>query len=212
VLTIAGERLELGRLLRLGPWVHNGFIISVAVLLVGLLLSLGGLLPGWALAGLGFVFLGLWLLRFDIARRTVRQTGLPRYIAVCLLIGYGWLIVGGGLWAAFSLQMVSNFLYDAALHAVLLGFVFSMIFGHAPIILPALFNRLVAYTPVFYFPLTVLHLSLFLRLAGDLGGWSAGRLWGGLFNVLAVLVFFPLMFVTLWRTVPGPPPPAKSAS
>lgn len=206
VLTIAGERLELGRLLRLGPWAHSGFIFSVAVLLAGLLLSLGWLMPGWALAGWGFVLLGVWLLRFDIARRTVRQTGLPRYIAVCLLIGYGWLIVGGGLWVAFSLQTASNFYYDAALHAVLLGFVFSMIFGHAPIILPALLNRLVAYTPAFYFPLAVLHLSLILRLAGDLGGLPDVRLWGGLLNVLAVLVFFPLMLAMLQRATASTPP------
>lgn len=211
VLTIAGERLELGRLLRLGKWEQSGFIFSVGVLLAGLLLSLVSLLHGWALAGLGFVLLGLWLLQFDIARRTVRQTGLPRYIAVCLLIGYGWLILGGGLWIAFGTLPASNLLYDAALHAVLLGFVFSMIFGHAPIILPALFNRLVTYTPAFYLPLTALHLSLILRLTGDLGGWPAGRLWGGLFNVLAVLVFFPLVFITLRRAAPSTPPPAKPA-
>jgi hypothetical protein len=56
--------------------------------------------------------------------------------------------------------------YDAALHALLLGFVFAMVFGHAPIIFPAVLRVAVPYHPVFYVPLLLLHASLALRLAG----------------------------------------------
>ena len=41
--------------------------------------------------------LAVWLFRYDIARRTVLQSGLTRFIALCLLAGYGWLAVGGVL-------------------------------------------------------------------------------------------------------------------
>jgi hypothetical protein len=79
------------------------------------------------------------------------------------------------------------------LHALLLGFVFSMIFGHAPIILPALLQRPVTYHPVFYGPLAVLHLSLLFRLSGDLWLIQPLRLWAGLFNALAIGLFLGCM-------------------
>jgi hypothetical protein len=65
-----------------------------------------------------------------------------------------------------------------------------MIFGHAPIIIPAILGRTTApYHPAFYVPLVLLHASLLLRILGDVVGWWPGRLWGGLFNVVAVLLF-----------------------
>ncbi|MGQ0604748.1 MAG: hypothetical protein ACT4QE_23965 [Anaerolineales bacterium] len=203
VLTIAGERLELSRLLRLGRWAYGTFIASVTVLLGGLLLSLMWLPLGWAVSGLGLLLLGMWLLVHDIARRTVRQRGLPRYIAICLLSGYGWLIAGGALSVSLAAQLDDLRLYDATLHSVLLGFVFSMIFGHAPIILPALFGRDAIYQLSFYFPLTLLHASLVVRVLGDVSGMQTWRLWGGLFNVIAVLVFFPMMMLTLRQSASG---------
>ena len=79
--------------------------------------------------------------------------------------------------------------YDAALHAVLLGFVFSMVFGHAPIILPAVLRVAVPYKPYFYLPLALLHLSLLLRLAGDWTLSAQWRAWGGALNGAALLAF-----------------------
>jgi hypothetical protein len=67
-----------------------------------------------------------------------------------------------------------------------------MIFGHAPIILPAILGFELAYSPVFYLPLTLLHGSLALRLIGDLAGIHASRMWGGLVNAIAILSFFGL--------------------
>ncbi|HRE25048.1 MAG TPA: hypothetical protein PK954_00310, partial [Anaerolineales bacterium] len=81
-------------------------------------------------------------------------------------------------------------IYDAVLHSVLLGFIFSMIFGHAPIILPALSGRAVTlYTPALYAPLALLHGALVVRLSGDLLPDLTLRQWGGLLNVIAVLLF-----------------------
>jgi hypothetical protein len=64
-----------------------------------------------------------------------------------------------------------------------------MIFGHAPVILPAILNRPPPYHPIFYAPLVLLHVSLLLRVVGDLVGWWSGRQWGGLLNATAVLLF-----------------------
>jgi len=188
VLTIAGERLELGRLLRLSHAAQGAFAAAVAAFLGGLLLSLSNFDAGMRLTGLGMLGLTAWLLRYDIARRTVRQTGLTRFIAVCLLSGYLWLGVSGVLALGFG-GVVAGPRYDAVLHALFLGFVFAMIFGHAPIIFPAVTGVAVPFQGGFYGHLVLLHLSLLLRVAGDLGGWNVARQWGGLGNVVALLLF-----------------------
>lgn len=200
VLTIAGERLELGRLLRPGRRVRWSFRFAVGVFLLGAALSLVALEAGWRVAGAGLLLLGLWLAWNDIARLTVRQAGLPRYIAVCLLAGYAWLIAGGGLWLGFGAQPPSRLLYDAMLHSLLLGFVFSMIFGHAPVIFPGLLGRSAVYAPVFYAPLLVLHAALIVRVVGDLFGDRGLHMWGGLFNVLVIPLFLGLLIRTLFRS------------
>ena len=78
------------------------------------------------------------------------------------------------------------------LHSVLLGFVFSMIFGHAPIILPAVARLPVPYHPRFYAHFILLHASLILRVVGDLAGSPVARRWGGLGNEIAVVLFLLL--------------------
>jgi hypothetical protein len=194
LLTIAGERLELSRLLRLSMAQRLMFLVAMALLLVGLVVTSTHLDMGVRLTGVGHIALAWWLLRYDIARRTVQQTGLTRFIAACLLAGYVWLGVGGALHWRFG-GVFAGPHYDAMLHTVFVGFVFSMIFGHAPIVLPAVLGRSLAYHPLFYLAPLLLHASLVLRMAGDLLGWSSGRQWGGLLNAVAVLLFFGTLAV-----------------
>lgn len=198
-LTIAGERLELSRFLPPSPLAQRFFALFMALVLLGALLT--PLLPdaGTALAGLGLLALALWLLKQDIARRTVKQRGLTRFIAVCLLLGYFWLALGGGLLLGGGALSGSGPHYDAALHALLVGFVFSMVFGHAPIIFPAVARVQIPYHPVFYGPLLVLHGSLALRLLGDLLPESGLRPWGGAGNGLALLLFVLTMVGSVIR-------------
>lgn len=140
------------------------------------------------LTGLGLLAVAAWLARFDIARYTVRRSGLTRYIALCLLSGYAWLGISG-LLALAAGGVTAGLLYDALLHSLFVGFVFSMIFGHAPIILPALANVQIRFHRRFYLPLLLLHLSLLLRVISDLIPWFSGRQWGGMLNVLVILLF-----------------------
>ncbi|KAA3657154.1 MAG: hypothetical protein DWQ04_28955 [Chloroflexi bacterium] len=197
VLTIAGERLELTRVLMLKQKTRTIFLSVVAVFLTGLLVSLFAFDAGLRLVGLALIALGAWLLRYDIARRTIRQKGLTRFIAACLLPGYIWLIVGGAIWLLVGGQYVAGPLYDAMLHTIFLGFVFSMIFGHAPVIVPAVLGVQVPYSPLFYVHLVLLHLSLILRVAGDLLLEMPVRRWGGLLNEVAVLLFLLVTAVTI---------------
>ena len=195
VATIIGERLELARI----P-VTAG---NPEPLITGLVLALAaaGILfvaapeVGHPLMGLLLVAVAVVTARVDVARRLVRAQGLPRFSAVCMLAGHLWLGLAGLLWVAFP-RATTGFLYDAAVHAVFLGFVISMIFAHAPIILTAVIRRPLPYHPVMYVPVALLHGGLALRLLGD--AREAVPLWqaGGVINVLAVLTFL-LTGVTL---------------
>jgi hypothetical protein len=191
VLTIAAERLELAQLL-LRPRAQGVLLATAALILVGLLVTLPAYEPGVRLVGLGLVGLAVWGARYDVARRTVRQPGLPRFIAVCLLLGYLWLALAGLLWLLRADQLRGGFVYDAMLHAIFVGFVFSMIFGHAPTIIPAVTGLAVPFRRRFYLHVGLLHASLLLRVLGDLAAWPELRRWGGLLNAVAVLLFLLL--------------------
>lgn len=143
----------------------------------------GGLLTGVALLGLA-----AWLFRFDLAWRTIRHPGLPRFMAICLLSGYVWLTTTAVL-VGLKWPQTNGVVYDAALHAFLVGFVFSMIFGHAPVIFPAVLGLPVHFRWTSYLPLVVLHGSVLLRMTSDLANWPTGRSWGAAANAAAVGLF-----------------------
>jgi hypothetical protein len=187
LLTIAGERLELSRLLRLTAMARTSFIVSISLLLTGMLVSPLKTSVGSLLAGIGMIALAFWLGHYDIARQTLRRSGLPRFTAICLITGYIWLGLAGVL-MLFS-DWTVRLVYDAWLHAFFLGFIFSMIFGHAPIIFPAVLGVRMPFSSRFYVHLVLLHLSLALRVIGDLSPWLIGRQIGGILNVAAILVF-----------------------
>lgn len=211
VLTIAGERLELARLLRLSTPVRLTFLAATALFVGSLVVATATHDLGMRLFGMGMIGLSFWLLCYDIARRTVRRSGLTRYIAVCLLLGYIWL-AAGGLMALFFGGIPAGPRYDAMLHAVFLGFVASMILGHAPIIIPALSGLPMTFRPTFYGPLALLHLSLLLRVVGGLTGWSLGRQWGGLINAIVALLFLGHTAWAIWRANRSEPAHRTSAS
>jgi hypothetical protein len=185
VITIAAERLEMARLLRHKPAVAHALHAVLGALLAGAALSAARPVAGGVLYGAALVLLALWLAAFDIARRTVRADGLTRYMALCLLSGYLWLAAAGVAWAA---QALGAPLRDVALHALGLGFIVSMVMGHAPVILPAVARVKLLFGAWFYAPLALLHASLLLRLGGGLldAHWRSA---GSLLNVLALALF-----------------------
>lgn len=185
VMTIAAERLEMTRLMRRRPAAELSLQAVLAALLAGAAWSVREPVTGGLLYGAALSLLALWLAVFDIARHTVRAHGLSRYMAVCLLGGYAWLAVAGVAWAATALGLP---LRDAALHALGLGFIVSMMMGHAPVILPAIARIKLQFGNFFYVPLALLHLSLLLRLGGGVSG-GPPRATGALLNAAAVALF-----------------------
>lgn len=198
VLTIAGERLELSRFIPTPRAAQRVFLGIVATVLAGALLSLWQSSAGLLVFAAGLLALALWLLRFDIAWRNARRDGLPRFIAICLLSGYVWLVFAGLLGLAGGFDP-GHPLRDSVLHAVGLGFVFSMVFGHAPIIFPAVARVKIPYHPAFYLPLLALHGSLLLRVFGGVGGEFAVLRHGGLANACALLLFIATMLISVLR-------------
>ncbi len=188
IITIAGERLELSRILNLthGKKVH--FLLGIVLLISGMTVTIFNFEHGLHVVGFGMIVLSLWLFLHDLAKKSVKQAGLARFIAVALLIGYAWLGIGGVL-AFFNGGQQAGLPYDALIHSVGLGFVFSMILGHAPIIFPAILKVRMTFRVTYYIPLIVLHASLFFRVAADHAGWLQGRMWGGMLNGIAILLF-----------------------
>jgi hypothetical protein len=189
LLTIAGERLEMSRLLLPRRGSQILFAVSVGLIVAGALSGMSGQ-PGSRLYGLGLLTCALWLFRHDIARRNIRAVGAPRFFAACMFAGYAWLGLAGCLLLAAS-DLV--FGYDMTLHAVLIGFVLSMVFGHALIILPAVTRLRVNYCSVLYLPLAILHASLAMRIVGGLGEWILLRQWSGIGTALAILIFVAMI-------------------
>ncbi len=193
VLTIAGERLELARI-AMGTNAGTRLMAHAAALCVGVVASL--LWPRWGglIFGLALATLTIWLTIHDAARRTIRATGLARYMALCMLAGYAWLLVASAIWIVGG-KVSEGSAYDAAIHAVFLGFTLSMIMAHAPVILPAVLHRALPYRPVFLVAVALLHGSLLLRvLLGDAYGIDGAWQLGGALNVAAVLTFIALAF------------------
>jgi len=188
MLTIFGERLELNRIMRPPKRAQNLFAGLILGWIAAIAVTHLDRTIGWSLASLLLVGIAGWLIQYDVARRTIKSVAWTRYSAICLLTGYGWLILTGlfGLWYGFP---AAGPIYDALLHMIFVGFVFSMIFAHASVIIPSLSGKLVPWNSYFYLPLILLHGFLLLRSFGDITGYPYIRQTGSYGNVLAILLF-----------------------
>ena len=151
---------------------------------------------GVRLAGAGMLAQAAWLARNDVARRTIHMGGVTRFMAVALLAGYCWLAVAGVLWLHYGDLLGFGFTYDAMLHTVFLGFVFSMVFAHAPVIVPAVLGVALPYRRAMYAPLVLLHVGVVLRVVGDLSENVTAWRWGGVLDEAAILAFLAIAVAT----------------
>jgi hypothetical protein len=186
LLTIVAERLELSRFLAPGKRKRNVLLTVLTLLLISLFLPFHSW--GFLLFPIALIGTAIWLLRYDMAWHSVNIKGQHRYSALLLITGYVWLLATGML---FFISNRFAFGYDAALHSFFIGFTFSMIFSHAPIILPAIIKRpLKLYRPILYVWFILLQASLLLRITGDLFNHFDLRKTGGMLNGVAILLFF----------------------
>jgi hypothetical protein len=209
VLTIAAERVELARI-TMGAGAGGRLLLAAWATTAALVVTLIDADAGARLLGGVLAALTVWLVRHDVARRTIAARGVTRFMAACMLAGYGWLAVAAGV-LLFG-HPVSQPAYDAVLHAVFLGFTISMIMAHATTILPAVLRIPLPYRAVMWAPMLLLHAGLVLRIGfGDgLGGPAAWQL-GGVLNIMAVLLF---LLVAVGSAIAGPAAraPAQAAA
>lgn len=198
ILTIAGERLELARVLQIAGWRWYALLAALGLLLAGAAIGTVRFDTGMRLFGFGTAATALWLGAFDVASRTARASGLTAYIGRVLLAGYVWLGVGGGLlmWIGGA---TAGPRFGAAWHAVLLGFVFSMIFAHAPVVLRALADVRVRFHAALYAAPILLSATLALRIWGNFAVDPTLRHLGGLGNAAAIALFAATVVARLER-------------
>ncbi|WP_298826159.1 hypothetical protein [uncultured Piscinibacter sp.] len=203
VLTIAGERRELARFVPLSTSARRLYLAVLALQAAALV----ALAVPWqehpvAAAAWWLSMAGLagWLLRFDLACRAgVQRTGWGLHTAACLRLGYGWLALAG-VWGVVDGLRGMPLDAPGPLHMLLLGFVFAMVFGHAPIVLPVLLHRRIAapgrYTLV---PVWLMSAGVALRAVGDLAALMPLRAGAGALQVAAIVVFAATMIAHLRR-------------
>jgi hypothetical protein len=189
VLTIFGERLELNRIMRPPKKAQWAFVAFIAVWILGAALLHVSRVHGWHLVMLSTIATAIWLFKYDIARKTIKSVQWTKFSAWCLLSGYVWLIIVGIFGLIYGLPM-AGYTYDALLHMVFVGFVFSMIFAHSSVIIPSLSGKIIPWSPYFYLPFYLLHGSLVIRVLGDFLESYPIRATGSWLNVIAILLFF----------------------
>jgi hypothetical protein len=186
LFTIVGERLELTRFLNISNTKKYLLVFFLVIVLASLFWPFH--LGGHLVFAFGILLTALWLLRYDMARHSIKHPGQHRYSGLLLIAGYLWLLVMATL---MLFQHDIPFGYDAVLHSFFIGFVFSIIFSHAPIILPSITRSAVKiYSPVLYLWFILLQLSLVLRITGDVTGDLLMRKLGGIINGVVILLFF----------------------
>lgn len=189
VIAVAGTRIGRNQAATFTPLTAAWFSAAILLLAVGIIFSSRAPSAGVPLAGAGLLLIAAWLARHDAAARTAPRHGRDGYMAIATLAGYAWLAAGGAIALAYGGVTVGP-RYDAVLHSVLLGFVISVVFGHAPLVFPAILGIALPHRPAFYAHLALLHVSLALRVGADIiAGHGTMRAWGGLLNAAAILLF-----------------------
>lgn len=198
VLTISSERLESVRWRPTGkgafvPWVAAGLMFMGMI---------GGVFEprvGIRMTAAGFLVLAVFLWTVDTGWKGPEGAGWRRYTKLCLRSAYVWLSCGA-LIGLTTAPVGSGFAYDAFLHCIFLGLVFSMVFSHVPLLLPRILKAPLPFHPVFYSHWILLQGSLTARIIGDLLGSTPWRRWGALLNALSLLLF---VLNTVWAVQRG---------
>lgn len=201
--TILGERLELSRYLQIKT-IHKAILVILLIIyIIGILMPFHG--SGGYVTAVSLIGSAIWLFKFDMAKKSLRREGQHFYSGIVLLTGYVWLVVCG-LFMAYGAY--SGLLYDPVLQTFFIGFVFSMIFAHAPIILPGVLKLQISiFSRWLYIWFVLLELSLIARIVGPLLVFPDLKIWGGIFNGIAILGFLlnSLMLVIIRKRYQSEP-------
>jgi hypothetical protein len=192
LLIITAERLELMKFLPVTKNQKVFFVLALLTFLAGCVWSFHG--AGSYVAAIALVIASIWLMRHDVVAINLKKTALSRYVGVALLSGYFSLLICGLLFPMLARQPLG---YDALIHCFFIGFAFSMIFAHGPIILPGVLGLSAKpYHPVLYLWLILLHGSWGIRAIADLALDMQTRKYSGLVSAIAIVGYL-LSMVTL---------------
>jgi hypothetical protein len=188
---IAAERLELMKFLPVTKFNKNIFVLLLLCFLVGVLFSFHG--TGSLICGLALIAISIWLMRNDMITINIKKIGMPKFVAISLCTGYMALLLTGIFFFSLSEQWLT---YDAIVHSFFLGFVFSMIFAHGPMILPGIMGISVTpFTKTLYLWLGLLQLSWLMRIFADVSVEMEMRKVSGLLSTVSILGYFITMAV-----------------
>jgi hypothetical protein len=188
--------MELMKFLPVTGISKNIFIGLLFSFVIGVMFSFHG--TGNLICGLALVGIAIWLLRNDLITINIKKPKIPRFIALTLLCGYVALLFTGVFYFSLSDQWLS---YDAIVHSFFLGFVFSMIFAHGPMILPGIMGVSVApFSKILYLWLGLLQSSWILRTFADVTTELSMRKFSGLLSVVSILGYFISMAILTIRS------------
>jgi len=197
VFYVLAERIELARIIKLKVSDILLFVLAFFAVLVGAFLLYfneinSRFFPSsdnfpFYLIGFADLYLGMWFLLKDVAKRVIKISGgLSRYSALAILLGHFSLLLGG-----FFLFFGKWRFWGESIHFMTLGFTFSMVFGHAPLIFPQILKIKPFFSRALYFPLSLLHFSVFIRFLSAF--FHNLKTLALSLNSLSILIFFIMM-------------------
>jgi hypothetical protein len=193
---IAAERLELMKFLPVAKKQKLLFAFLISLIVVGVALSFHGV--GRMISGAAIAGAAIWLMRFDLIGVTINKKGLTQFVAISLAMAYAALLLSGVLFLGINSQLLG---YDIVVHSFFIGFVFSMIFAHGPIILPGVLGITTKpFNKTLYFWLLLLHASWILRVVMDLQLKFEWRRLSGLMSAVAIVGYFITMAILTIRS------------
>lgn len=205
LLTIIAERLELSKFLPISKQVKYLLLCLLALFLIGVIVPYHSI--GKYLSGIALISIAIWMLRYDVIRIGLKKEGLTRFSSIALMLANGWLILEGILIAVLPETVYS---YDMLIHIFFIGYVFSMIFAHGPIILPGVLRiTFKPYHPVLYVWLFLVQSSLLLRVCSDAVSNVEARKLSGILSGIGILLYFFTLVILVIRARTTQPPLAS---
>ena len=208
VAAIAVERLELSlQFQRKGSRAILWGLILWCILWIS---SVWTAFPPLNLMGFLTLLLFVGITCFDTALRRSPQLltgGLHSFLRVALYVAYGWLLLSSLAMILWN-RLEGAIAKDLVFHLIGLGFIFSMILAHAPIILASTLGKLPPLKPA-WVPFVLFQAMTVLRAVGDLSVSHSVSFWtwtgwiSGVGHLFAFLGYVAVSFTSLRR--PAPP-------
>ena len=188
---ITSERLELMKFLPVSARHKLTLMFFLCLYIASMITSFHGF--GNLLGGASLIAIAIWLMHHDMIRISLRQAGLQKFVGLALTSGYVAMLMTGIFLIALNGHAMA---YDVIVHTFFLGFAFSMIFAHGPIILPGVLGvSAKPFHSVLYGWLFLLHASWITRVAADVLLDFKFRQITGIASAFAIIAYFLTMAI-----------------